>query len=464
MIKNVTIVGIAGSPNDFLLAPYILRSCAYKDEHIRNNYIINVKNYSINNNADDIWNTVIKTDIICFSCYIWNMNIIEDFISKYGKNFEKIILGGPEISEDEISNYDFKDIICFVIGEGETKFCSLLGSNAQYNYNDLPSPYLSGDIPNELLKSPMRATFETQRGCSFRCAYCLYHRNFPSIKYKDPKIAVSEIIYAYHKGTEVGKIIDANLFSNKEHPKAIFKGLIHNHVKMRLSIDSIPNYIDKELADLCKRYIDQGGEILLGIGLQSLNKESMRSIHRAIDLNKLNKALHLLKDTGVVVRIDTILGLPHETLESYCKLLEYVISLMKLNPKYYLGSYVLKILPGSEMVDIAQKENLIVNDDHSVYATPTMPRHDMVECLKLTSVAFRFFSHENISNDVLPKFFFSKQDNLKISAVELLTLFKHKFEAVLSHSSNFNTEDYPDAENYYLRQLLVDMPANILIK
>ena len=48
-MKLITIIGIAGSPNDFLLAPYVLKAYAYRDNYIRDNYIIDVENFSINN-------------------------------------------------------------------------------------------------------------------------------------------------------------------------------------------------------------------------------------------------------------------------------------------------------------------------------------------------------------------------------------------------------------------------------
>lgn len=467
-MKNVKIIGIAGSPFDFLLAPYCLKTYAYQFKDIKDNFNIQIYNYHNKVNPQKILNDLSRhiPHLLGFSCYIWNIDIIKYLIKKL-KRCTKIILGGPEISN---KNYNVDYLI---MGEGELPFVSLLrkskidsGQISKTNFKNIPSPYLSKIIPDNLLKHPYRTSFETQRGCNFRCAYCLYHRNFPYIKYRNSDNVINEITYVYNKGGRIGKIVDANLFSNNEHPKKIFSGLIKNKIKMKLSIDSIPNFIDKELTDLCKQYIDQGGQLLLGIGLQSLNKKSMKTIKRGINLNVLDNALKLLSSTGIIVRIDTILGLPYETKNTYYKLLNYVIEKMKLNDNYYLGTYVLKILPGTEMIDIAEREKLTIDIDnnwHNIYSTPTMSRNDMLRCLRLTAIAYRFFNSDNIDKkDKLSSLFFNKRNKLKLSSIGLLKLLEKRFKNYLNSSSNFMQEDFPDAENYYFKQFKIDLPDKIV--
>lgn len=471
MFTQVKIIGIAGSSYDFLLAPYLLKTYAYQFEEIKKKFQIEINNYHIGTSPQEILDNISRNipSLLGFSCYIWNIELVKYLIKKF-KGYTKIILGGPEISNDNKYDADY-----LVIGEGEQKFSTLLLENKLYNnqeqisdsdFKNMPSPYLSNAIPNYLLKPPYRTNFETQRGCNFRCAYCLYHRNFPYIKYRNPDNVVKEMTHVYEHGGKIGKILDANLFSNRKHPKQIFSGLIKNKVKMKLSIDSIPNFIDKEIADLCKYYINQGGQLLLGIGLQSLNPESMKIMKRSINLNSLDNALKLLSTTGIVIRIDTILGLPRETKDTYYDLLNYVIEKMKLNDNYYLGTYVLKILPGTEMVKIAEDEKLVINDNwHNVYSTPTMPRNDILKCLRLTAIAFRFFNSDNIDKkDKLSSLFFNKRSKLKISNIEFLELLESKFYNHLQPSSNFVQHNFPDAENYYFKQLKLDLPDNILIK
>ena len=59
----------------------------------------------------------------------------------------------------------------------------------------MPSPYLTGEISTELLqRKNVQVNIETQRGCNLRCSYCLYHADFPKIRYRDVQAQPRKII------------------------------------------------------------------------------------------------------------------------------------------------------------------------------------------------------------------------------------------------------------------------------
>ena len=77
------------------LAVYSLKAYAkeYKEQ-------IEIGEYTINTQIDDILEQIYKQkpDVLCFSCYIWNIGYVERLIKEFHKLRKEvpIWLGGPE--------------------------------------------------------------------------------------------------------------------------------------------------------------------------------------------------------------------------------------------------------------------------------------------------------------------------------------------------------------------------------
>ena len=164
-----------------------------------NNVNINILEFSINDSIDKILSDIYLTrsNILAFSCYIWNI----DMIFKICRSFKKIrpdsiiILGGPEVSYESIEQMN-SCIDYIVYGEGEITFYELIRylenenediesiygliyksdnniimnkkRKAISNLDIIPFPY--DDISNHKNKI---VYYETSRGCPFQCQYCL---------------------------------------------------------------------------------------------------------------------------------------------------------------------------------------------------------------------------------------------------------------------------------------------------
>ena len=84
---------------------------------------IELKEFNINNDENYIYTEIVRGeyDLVCFSCYIWNiertMRIAEN-LKKARPNI-RILLGGPEVSYEAISFMRKNKYVDFVIiGEG----------------------------------------------------------------------------------------------------------------------------------------------------------------------------------------------------------------------------------------------------------------------------------------------------------------------------------------------------------
>lgn len=107
-------------------AVYSLR--AYAGKELREQ--IEIAEYTINNQPGEILADIYvkKPDVIAFSCYIWNWNMIQDIITEIPKILPDcpIWLGGPEVSYDAARILDkYPQITGIMVGEGEETFREL---------------------------------------------------------------------------------------------------------------------------------------------------------------------------------------------------------------------------------------------------------------------------------------------------------------------------------------------------
>ena len=67
------------------------------------NYV-SMKEYTINQRTEEIMESIYRRrpDVLCFSCYIWNISMIRELAAQLHKVLPdlKIWLGGPEVSYD----------------------------------------------------------------------------------------------------------------------------------------------------------------------------------------------------------------------------------------------------------------------------------------------------------------------------------------------------------------------------
>jgi len=510
--KKITLVGIAGTPNDFLLSLHTLNCFVYQDKDIKNNFEIILKQYyyispeDIERKSQEVLREIEETkpDIVGFSCYLWNIDVVKLISNRLKQKYKniKIILGGPEITRNDIVSGKFdsfkSDFLIF--GEAEKSLLALLKlqlkpkeikiedikglaykNNNSFLCNNesdfiedltqIPSPYLEGYVSDELLsRTNIRVNIETQRGCNFKCAYCFYHKNFPGIRYKDPNVVIDEIDYVYKKGIKIGRILDANFLSNKEFAKRILKGLIERKIKMAFFFEVLPQFLDEEIAYLFGEYrkISSQNRVRIGIGIQTINQDVLAVIRRKIPVSYFEKAFNLLQKENIVIKSDIILGLPLETKESYFKTIEFIVEKMRYGSNM-LSLAHLRILPGTDLVEIAKKENLIIDkrdSNHFVYATPTMPRKDILECLRLNAVAYRLLcSHDFKERMEIRDLYFDVKDTLNISNIELLQhLAKEFFNFLKDKDVNYVKSDYPNAEDDYEKKSHNQIPNDWLIE
>ena len=108
------------------LAVYSLR--AFAKAYVSETKILE---YTINQQMDEILMDLYreKPDLLCFSCYIWNLDYVEELAREIKKILPETILwlGGPEVSYDAVDVLTrLRQVTGVMKGEGEETFLELL--------------------------------------------------------------------------------------------------------------------------------------------------------------------------------------------------------------------------------------------------------------------------------------------------------------------------------------------------
>lgn len=516
MMKPMKIVmlGIAGNLQDFLLAPSSLAAYLNSFSHIKDGCsIINIDEKLILQKdfqseclriAEVI--NAIGPNILGISAYCWNIDAIKK-ICEYINERVVVIVGGPEIDREDIESGSYRNdnFTHLVIGEGEIPFKLLVESYINQDLSNiqdiprlatkngnqyvfsihqspsdgvvsdmdlLPSPYIKEVIDiNKFNKDEVTFNIETQRGCNLRCAYCLYHANFPSIKYKNPREVLDEISFIYLHGGKHLRITDANFFSDKNFSISILNGLIERSIQMSIFIEVIPIFIDQQVSELLLEYreVSDRNTITIGLGIQSMNEKSLKAIRRNISVNHFERAFNLLSKGGIIIKTDIILGLPFETKETWLEFIDYLSDKMRYE-KNSMQLALLRLLPGTELKEFRKKFNLVEDESvpagHFVYETPQMRRPEFIDCLRISAMAYRVFHriHE-LGSIELRELFFHILDSRKLKSVQLLQLLIDNFTNLIKNrgiESDFCLPDFPNPEHYWEYEIFIELNHEVL--
>lgn len=330
-----------------------------------------VKEYTINDTVDSILISLCseKADVIAFSCYIWNMEMVLKLAGSIKKVLPgvKIVLGGPEVSYDAQKLMEKHPFIDFVIsGEGENAFRLLLEHLNNYRTNldeiegltyrennsirgkkgyaiiksldSLESPYT--DEMLDLIGNRIMY-FESSRGCPFSCSYCI-SSTFEGVRYFPMERIKKELMRVMEKGITKVKFVDRTFNCHKQRAKEIFSFIIEKSVNTSFHFEVAADLFDDEMLDILSKA--PKGLIQFEIGVQTTNPETLKAIHRVTKLEDVFDKVRRLRNTGNFhIHLDLIAGLPEEDYNSFKNSFNQVYS---LHP-HQLQLGFLKMLKGS---------------------------------------------------------------------------------------------------------------------
>ncbi len=312
-----------------------------------------------------------RPDVVGFGCALWNvertLHCCRRIKSKYPETV--IVLGGPEVSADNSFLFTSLDFDFAVVGEGERTFTELL-ARLEKNETDLSGiPGLArraGDRwvfdrhrpapiePLDLVPSPYRAgligpsdtgaiAIETVRGCPYRCAYCRYPKDHSGVRARDIGRVEEELRWALETGVREVSILDP-CFARRPHLRALLDRIRrlnrdgHLRLQCELNAEDLTPELVASLAD--------AGVVEVEVGLQTTNPRALERIHRLFHRERFLGGVRMLRDSGIRVLVDVMVGLPGDRLEDVKRSIDFVVE----NGLYEgLKLYPLSVLPGTEL-------------------------------------------------------------------------------------------------------------------
>lgn len=377
---KVLLIGINAKYIHSNLAVHSLK--AYADRYKEN---IEIVEYTINHYKDFILGDIFKKkpDIIGFSSYIWNIELVTGIISELQKVLPDthIWLGGPEVSyrpNEVLEEYPYVKGI--VIGEGEVSFLNIM---EHYLDNEKALSEIRGilyrDENGDIISNPAAEVldmstipfpypeldkfenriiyYESSRGCPFSCSYCLSSVE-KRVRFRNVELVKEELQHLMDCKVPQVKFVDRTFNCNHKHTMEIW-GFIHENDNgiTNFHFEIAADLLNEEELDLISKM--RPGLIQLEIGVQSTNPDTLKAIDRTMDLTKLTEIVERINSKeNVHQHLDLIAGLPYEGYESFARSFNQVYA-MRPN-QLQLG--FLKLLSGTVMDQKKEEYNIVYQE------------------------------------------------------------------------------------------------------
>jgi len=335
--------------------------------------------------------------VLGLSCYCWNMEVSLELARLYKAMAPEslVVLGGPEvgpIAETYLRDNNAVDLV--VRGEGEATFVQLLRYVAAgegtleeihgisyrrdgtitstpdrppiADLDEIPSPYLTG-----VLTPRDRVTYvETSRGCPYRCAYCYEGKHFPGVRFFPDRRIQREIEAVVRTpGLRSFHLVDSVFNLNKERLRRLARLISDvNQTGARIStVEILADLVDEETTELLRL----ANVASVETGPQTVHADTLALMRRPHRPDAFARGIGLLRQAGIQVLCDLIIGLPGD---NFFRFAQSIREVMELRPTTLVFS-ILHVLPGTDLYEDPPHFGLRFDSraPHLVIDTDTFP-------------------------------------------------------------------------------------------
>lgn len=393
------------------LAVYSLRAYAagkcdrYKEE-------IGIAEYTINQPLDQILMDLYKRkpEVLCFSCYLWNIEYVEQLVAELGKIMPQtdIWLGGPEVSYHASHMLEqFPQVYGIMRGEGEETFLELtefyhnnsgksleqcekvqrlkeivgitfrdgeeIIETADRSVMDLSKvPFVYEDL--DVFKNKI-IYYESSRGCPFSCSYCLSSID-KCLRFRDLELVKKELQFFIDHEIPQVKFVDRTFNCKHSHSMEIWSYIKeHDKGKTNFHFEVAADLLNEEELNLISTM--RPGLIQLEIGVQSTNEQTIKEIHRTMKFSQVTEVVNRVHAAkNIHQHLDLIAGLPFEDYNSFHK---SFCDVYALRPEQLQLGF-LKVLKGSYMEEKTKDYELLYQNrpPYEVLSTKWLPYSDVI--------------------------------------------------------------------------------------
>ena len=412
------------------LAVYNLKSCSgeYSSRVV-------VKEYTINQIRDDILKDIYleQPDVICFSCYIWNISFVRELVPDLKKILPQVEFwaGGPEVSYDAVEflkkNPAFFGVM---VGEGEETFHELAGYYIERKPETLSEirgvafrdenkdrniVHTGWRELMDLSKVPFAYSnltefknriiyYESSRGCPFSCSYCLSSID-KKLRFRDIELVKKELQFFIDNKVPQVKFVDRTFNCKHDHAMEIWRYITeHDNGITNFHFEISADLLRAEELALMKTM--RPGLIQLEIGVQSTNPQTIKAIRRTMDFEKLKRIVEQIHSFGNIHQhLDLIAGLPYEGYDSFHK---SFCDVYTLHPEQFQLGF-LKLLKGSHMMEMTGEYQILYKDrePYEVLSTAWLTYEEILRLKMVESMVEVYYNSGQFKNTLvfLEKYF-----------------------------------------------------------
>ena len=225
---------------------------------------------------------------------------------------------------------------------------------------------------------------ETIRGCIFKCKFCYYPKSYDDLYFVSEEKIVANLEHARRRGAKEVVLLDPTLNQRRNFPDFLRLLARCNPQRQFTYFGELrAEGITPEVA----RLLHEANFAEVEIGLQSIDPLAMELMDRHNNLRAFERGARAMLDLGIKVKVDLIIGLPGDTVDSVRRGIEYV---RRSGLYSQVQVFNLAVLPGTSFRQEAEQLGLVYQHRPPYYVleTPTLSTSQMYELMAEAEDAF----------------------------------------------------------------------------
>ena len=383
------------------------------------NYECQIREFSINDRDEKILEEIIKekADVIAFSTYIWNIEVVKrlsNLIKLVDENI-KIVYGGPEVSYDSLNilkelpgdyviqgegEKTYREFIEYLLGSRDVRDIRGLyfkengevisnGNRPLMNMEEIVFPYKEDEnLDNKIVY------YEASRGCPFNCKYCLSSTTH-GVRFLNVERVKKELQYFIDKKVRLVKFVDRTFNCNFKFSMAIWEFLINAETNTQFHFEISADILKPQELELLRKAPKD--RFQFEVGVQTTNDDVLNRINRFVNFSDIKeKVVELLEIKNIKQHLDLIAGLPGEDITSFKKSFNDVYS---IGPEEIQLGF-LKLLRGSSMREEAEEYGMKYSPypPYEILQTKDVSYDELLVLKKVESMVDKYYNSQKFNN------------------------------------------------------------------
>ena len=180
-------------------------------------------------------------------------------------------------------------------------------------------------------------------------------------------------------------MLDPTFNFNKKTAKEILQLIRDKAPDIYFFFEVRAEFVDEEMAKLFASI-----NATLQIGIQSSSNDVLKNINRTINKDSFAYRVLTLHEAGAVYGFDLIYGLPGDTLDGFCKSIDFAMGLVP----NHIDIFPLTVLPGTRLHETAAGLGLEYepNNPYRAICTPEFSKDDMKRAEEIAQASDLFYN------------------------------------------------------------------------